>query len=59
MLDKNIDGTKAITITDKTIKIKVEDTKESIFPNIIKDKYDIKITYNGYIDNGKIKINRE
>ena len=59
MLNKNLDGIKIVTINDKTIRINVKDTKESIFPNIIKDKYDINITYNGYIDNGKIKITKE
>lgn len=59
MLDKNIEGNKTIIINDKTIKINIKTNKESIFPNIIKDKYNIDITYNGYIENNKIKIIKE
>ena len=59
ILNKNIEGRKTINIENKTIKINVKDSKNSIFPNIIKDKYNIDITYNGYIENKKIKIIKE
>ena len=54
LLDKNINGTKTINITNDEIIINVKYTKESIFPNIIKKNYKIDETYKGNITNKKI-----
>ncbi|MBR2833156.1 MAG: hypothetical protein IKE75_01825 [Bacilli bacterium] len=59
LLDKNIAGTKTIGVDSESIKINVKYKKESIFPNIIKDNYQINITYKGSIKDNKIKIIKE
>lgn len=56
LLDSNVDGKKEITINDKTIKVKINNQVESIFSII---KYEINVSYIGYLDNEKIIIKKE
>ena len=59
LLNKNI-GTKAsLSIDNNTIKINLNYKEKSIFPSIIKDSYQVNLTYKGYLDNENIIIIKE
>lgn len=62
LLRKNIENIKDldIMITNNNIKIHVSTTKKTTFIIILKKKlYEIKATYQGYLENEKIKIVKE
>ncbi len=59
LLDANIAGTKTISIDGGVIRINVKDKIKGIFISIIGSDHTIDITYNGYINNGKIQIIKE
>ncbi|MBR3362353.1 MAG: pilus assembly protein [Bacilli bacterium] len=59
LLNKNI-GTKAsLSIDNNTIKINLNYKEKSIFPSIIKNSYQVNLTYKGYLDNENIIIIKE
>ena len=59
LLDSNLDGTKVVTNENNTIKINVKNEYNSIYKAIFKEKFNIDITYTGYIENEKIIIKKE
>ncbi len=59
ILEKNISAQKKVTINNNIITINAYLKEKSIFPNILKDDYQINLNYKGYIENGKIIIEKE
>ena len=59
ILEKNISAQKTVTINNNIITINAYLKEKSIFPNILKDDYQINLNYKGYIENGKIIIEKE
>lgn len=59
MLDKNLEGTKEISISDDKIKIHVSKKNNSIFKKILKKEFEINLTYIGEIQEGKINLVKE
>ena len=59
MLDKNLEGTKEISISDDKIKIHVSKKSNSIFKKILKKDFEINLTYIGEIQEGKINLVKE
>ncbi len=59
LLEKNIDGQKNISIEENKITIEVTKKEPSIFTNIIKNYYDIDITYTGHLEGEKIIIRKK
>lgn len=59
LLDTNINANTSLTIQNESIKISVKDKQKSLFNDVLKKTYDIDITYIGYKDGEKIKIEKE
>ncbi|MBQ9011022.1 MAG: hypothetical protein IJ093_00020 [Bacilli bacterium] len=59
LLEINIQAKTNINIENEIITITVTDKYKSIFSKVLKNTYDINITYIGYIDNGKIRIEKD
>ena len=56
LLDKNISGTKNVEISDGVIKVYVTSNLDGMFSKLFKSRYDINLTYKGYILEGKKKV---
>lgn len=59
LLEKNIDAQQDVQVAEETIKIHINKQYNAIYKAILKDKFNIDITYIGYKENEKIIIKKE
>lgn len=59
LLKANLDGDINVEINNRVIKINVKQKYEALFNNLLNNRFDINLTYNGYIENEKLIIQKE
>lgn len=59
MLETNIKGSKTVNVDNGVIRINVKDKVKGIFISIVGNGYDLDITYNSYVNDGKMQIIKE
>ena len=59
LLKANLDGKISVEINDQTIQVNVKQKYDAMFNNLLNHKFDIDLTYNGYIENKKLIIKKE
>ena len=59
LLKANLDGKISVEINNQTIKVNVKQKYDAMFNNLLNHKFDIDLTYNGYIENKKLIIKKE
>lgn len=59
LLDENIEGQKQVSVSNDKVRIKVSDKIDGMFSSIFKDMYSVEVTYIGYLDNGKKRIEKD
>ena len=59
LLNKNLEGEKNIEVSNNTIKINLKYNSINLYKFLSKQKYNIDVTYVGYMENNKIIINKE
>lgn len=59
LLKANLDGKISVEINNQAIKVNVKQKYNAMFNNLLNHKFDIDLTYNGYIENKKLIIQKE
>ena len=59
LLKANLDGKISVEINNQAIKVNVKQKYDAMFNNLLDHKFDIDLTYNGYIENKKLIIQKE
>ena len=59
LLKANLDGKISVEINNQAIKVNVKQKYDAMFNNLLNHKFDIDLTYNGYIENKKLIIQKE
>lgn len=59
LLKANLDGKISVEINNQTIQVNVKQKYAAMFNNLLNHKFDIDLTYNGYIENKKLIIQKE
>ena len=59
LLKANLDGKISVEINNQTIQVNVKQKYNAMFNNLLNHKFDIDLTYNGYIENKKLIIQKE
>lgn len=59
LLKANLDGDINVEINNQVIRINVKQKYKTLFNNLLNNKFDINLTYNGYIENEKLIIQKE
>lgn len=59
LLKANLDGKISVEINNQTIQVNVKQKYDAMFNNLLNHKFDIDLTYNGYIENKKLIIQKE
>ena len=59
LLKANLDGDISIEINNQVIKVNVKQKYDALFNNLLNNRFDIDLTYNGYIENEKLIIQKE
>ena len=59
LLKANLDGKISVEINNQTIQVNVKQKYDAMFNNLLNHKFDIDLTYNGYIENKKLIIKKE
>ena len=59
LLKANLDGDINVEINNQVIKINVKQKYDALFNNLLNNRFDIDLTYNGYIENEKLIIQKE
>ena len=59
LLKANLDGDINVAINNQVIKVNVKQKYDALFNNLLNNRFDIDLTYNGYIENGRIIIQKE
>ena len=59
LLKANLDGDISVEINNQVIKVNVKQKYDALFNNLLNNRFDIDLTYNGYIENEKLIIQKE
>lgn len=59
LLDENIEGQKQVSVSNGKVRIKVSGKIDGMFSSLFEDIYRIEITYIGYLDDGKKRIEKD
>lgn len=59
LLKANLDGDINVDINNEVIKVNVKQKYDALFNNLLNNRFDIDLTYNGYIENNKFIIQKE
>lgn len=59
LLRENIKGDINVEINNQVIKVNVKQNYDALFNNLLNNRFDIDLTYNGYIENNKFIIQKE
>ena len=59
LLKANLDGDISVEINNQVIKVNVKQKYDALFNNLLNNRFDIDLTYNGYIENNKFIIQKE
>ena len=59
LLKANLDGDINVDINNEVIKVNVKHKYDALFNNLLNNRFDIDLTYNGYIENNKFIIQKE
>ena len=59
LLKANLDGDISVEINNQVIKVNVKQKYDALFNNLLNNRFDIDLTYNGYIENDKFIIQKE
>lgn len=59
LLDENIEGQKQISVSNGKVRIKVSGKIDGMFSSIFEEMYRIEVTYIGYLDDGKKRIEKD
>ena len=55
----NLEGDINVEINNQVIKVNVKQNYDALFNNLLNNRFDIDLTYNGYIENEKLIIQKE
>ena len=59
LLKANLEGDINVEINNQVIKVNVKQKYDALFNNLLNNRFDIDLTYNGYIENNKFIIQKE
>ena len=59
LLKANLEGDISVEINNQVIKVNVKQKYDALFNNLLNNRFDIDLTYNGYIENNKFIIQKE
>ena len=59
LLKANLEGNINVEINNQVIKVKKKKKYDALFNNLLNNRFDIDLTYNGYIENNKFIIQKE
>ncbi len=59
LLKANLEGDINVEINNQVIKVNVKQKYDALFNNLLNNRFDIDLTYNGYIENEKLIIQKE
>lgn len=59
LLKANLEGNINVEINNQVIKVNVKQKYDALFNNLLNNRFDIDLTYNGYIENNKFIIQKE
>lgn len=59
LLKANLAGDINVEINNQVIKVNVKQKYDALFNNLLNNRFDIDLTYNGYIENNKFIIQKE
>ena len=59
LLKANLEGNINVEINNQVIKVNVKQKYDALFNNLLNNRFDIDLTYNGYIENEKLIIQKE
>ena len=59
LLKANLEGDISVEINNQVIKVNVKQKYDALFNNLLNKRFDIDLTYNGYIENNKFIIQKE
>ena len=59
LLKANLEGDINVEINNQVIKVNVKQKYDALFNNLINNRFDIDLNYNGYIENNKFIIQKE
>lgn len=59
LLKANLEGDINVEINNQVIKVNVKQNYDALFNNLLNNRFDIDLTYNGYIENNKFIIQKE
>ncbi len=59
LLKANLKGDISVEINNQVIKVNVKQKYDALFNNLLNNRFDIDLTYNGYIENNKFIIQKE
>ena len=59
LLKANLEGDINVEINNQVIKVNVKHIYDALFNNLLNNRFDFDLTYNGYIENNKFIIQKE
>lgn len=59
LLKANLEGDINVEINNQVIKVNVKQKYDALFNNLLNNRFDIDLNYNGYIENNKFIIQKE
>lgn len=59
LLKANIEGDIKVEINNQVITVNVKERYDALFNKLFNHRFDVDLTYNGYIENGNMIINKE
>lgn len=59
LLDENIEGQKQVSVSNGKVRIKVSSKIDGMFSSVFEEMYRIEVTYIGYLDDGKKRIEKD
>ena len=59
LLKANLEGDINVEINNQVIKVNVKQKYDALFNNLLNNRFDIDLTYNGFIENNKFIIQKE
>lgn len=59
LLDENVDGQKQVSVSNGKVRVKLSGKVDGMFSSIFEEMYKIEVTYIGYLEDGKKRIEKD